>query len=253
MTTMSLRDELASVEAQEKGLEERKREIYAASLAAPDDEKVVDDWMAKMFAEPSLFRSIEYPISVTGINFEPGEVWLGSHSKRMAVGDFVQVRPCDPEHEKHTYLGIYLGEVALSVGHRYHLLTGVLHVHIGHHNPAMYVPALKRVVLGCGSWWKRISTPDELKAITDHDIAALPYVELLKAQAGDAGAFDATKPAEQLADESIEVRELGEFGSPDYFTLKGDTDVTISTSAGKSALVNAIVAIINKARGKSTK
>lgn len=252
MTTMSLRGELASIEAQKKALEEREREIYALSLAAPDDEKVVDDWMAKMFAEPQLFKSIEYPISVTGINFEPGEVWLGSYSKRIAVGDFVQVRPCDPECEKRTYLGIYLGEVALSVGHSYHFVTGVLNTRIGHHNPAMYVPALKRVVLGCGSWWKRISTPDELKAITDHDIAAVPYVELLKAQAGDDGAFDATKPAEQLAEECVEVRELGEFGSPDYFTLKGDAGVTISTSAGKSALINVIAAIINKARGKST-
>lgn len=187
MTAMSLRDELAFIEAQKKALEAREREIYAASLAAPDDEKVIDDWMARMFSEPPLFKSIEYPISVTGINFESGEVWQ-EPTGRVSVGDFVQVRPCDPECNNRTYLGIYLGDVALSVGHSYHIASGVLNTRIGYHNPAMYVPSLKRVVLGCGSWWKRISTPDELKSITDQDIAALPYVELLKAQAGDVDA-----------------------------------------------------------------
>jgi hypothetical protein len=51
-------------------------------------------------------------------------------------------------------------------------------------NPAIYVPALKRLVFGAGSWWGEIKTEDDLKEITDKDINDVWYVQALKALDG---------------------------------------------------------------------
>lgn len=50
----------------------------------------------------------------------------------------------------------------------------------GYHNPAFYVPSLKRVVFGCESWWGHIDGPDALKQITDEVIDGVWYVQALK-------------------------------------------------------------------------
>lgn len=47
-------------------------------------------------------------------------------------------------------------------------------------NPGIFVPELREIVYGCGSWWREIKSVDELKAITDEDIENTWYVQLLQ-------------------------------------------------------------------------
>ena len=155
--------------------------IYAASVEAPADEKVCDDEIAKQLAEP--MRHIEYPISVYGITYGEGK---GVDHSRRHVGSFVSIRPCDKEFEGKTFLGIYIGDVALSVAALFHPSTGMLQVRESMHNPAIWVPNLKRVIFGAESWWGVIKSPDDLRKITDKDINDVWYVQALKSLEGSA-------------------------------------------------------------------
>ena len=51
---MNLREELADLETRTRLLEARKAEIYAASLAAPESEKVCEDFVARADVRPLL-------------------------------------------------------------------------------------------------------------------------------------------------------------------------------------------------------
>jgi hypothetical protein len=53
-------------------------------------------------------------------------------------------------------------------------------------NPAIYVPELRKIIFGCGSWWSEIESPDEIKDITDDDIENCWYVRLAKMMQEDA-------------------------------------------------------------------
>ena len=97
-------------------------------------------------------------------------------------GTFVSVRPCDDECKGKTYLGIYIGSIPLSLWVGYNSKEGELTINAGMHNPAIWVPALKRVVMGCESWWGKIESPEDLKEITDSDIENCWYVKALKAR-----------------------------------------------------------------------
>ena len=46
-------------------------------------------------------------------------------------------------------------------------------------NPAMFVPELKKIIWGCGSWWSKIKSEGDLKQITDEDIKNTWYVKLV--------------------------------------------------------------------------
>ena len=83
-------------------------------------------------------------------------------------GSFVSVRPCGDEYEDKTYLGLYVGEVAIG---------GTLSMH----NPCIWVPDLEQYIFGCESWWGKISTAEDLHKITDEDIENVWYVRALKA------------------------------------------------------------------------
>lgn len=69
---------------------------------------------------------IQYPIQVNKINFgkrEPVcEGW------RCKTGTVVRVRPCGEKYQDKTYLGIYLGDIALSQIARYNEQTQELAV-----------------------------------------------------------------------------------------------------------------------------
>ena len=82
-------------------------------------------------------------------------------------GSFVSVRPCGDEYEDKTYLGLYVGEVA--IGDTMSL-----------HNPCIWVPDLKQYIFGCESWWGVIDSEDDLRKITDADIENVWYVRALK-------------------------------------------------------------------------
>lgn len=68
--------------------------------------------------------------------------------------------PVGIEYDGAEYDGIYLGELALSISSG--MKNDVLTVSYALYNPAIYVPALRKVVYGCQCWWYR-------KKETDYD------------------------------------------------------------------------------------
>lgn len=96
-------------------------------------------------------------------------------------GDFVSIRPCDPQYGEKTYLGVLLGEIARSVGFGFNAETQRLTFGFSQHNPAIFVPDLATVIYGSASWWGLIKSEDDLKQITDADIENVWYVRALKA------------------------------------------------------------------------
>lgn len=124
---------------------------------------------------------IEFPIEVSKITTYP--LYRNMHKPdgfgRAKCGALVSVRPCGDEYGGKTYLGIMLGD----------LPTGVMVTHNGEtkeldvfptHNPAMFVPELKQIIWGCGSFWSIIKSEDQLRQISDDDIQNIWYVKMLK-------------------------------------------------------------------------
>jgi len=183
---MSLKEELADIDAKIEKLKAKKREIYKASLDAPEEEKVCGDFWAESLSEPSPFPRMKFPIEVTGIN------WV-ERDKRYRECQLVAVRPAG---KKKTYLGIYVGDLPLGAMVSYHTDSGVLSIDESHHNPAIVVPDLGRVVMGCESWWGRIKNNEEFKDITDKDIDSVWYVKMLKALTGETDKKEKTQEEE---------------------------------------------------------
>lgn len=176
---MTPQEELSTLHAEQKRIEDRIAAIYAASVHAPAQEKVCDDWTAEMLGEPC--GRLQYPITVHGITYSEPELVRYS---RLSVGKFVAVRPCAKEHGGKTFLGVYLGDIALSTMVQFHPQTGVLEAGHSMHNPALWVPELQRIIFGCGSWWRVLKTPEELRQITNADIDNVWYVQALRALEG---------------------------------------------------------------------
>jgi len=97
--------------------------------------------------------------------------------ERLEVGFYVAVRPAMGNK---TYLGIMIGDAPLYVWGQYNKDRSEVEI-IFHKNPAIFIPELMKVVLGCESWWDKIEKPEDLKAITDADINNVWYVKALKA------------------------------------------------------------------------
>lgn len=173
---MTLREELEAIEGQLTALYVRRKEIYQQSIAAPESEKVCPDWIAE-----SGDTGFAYPIEVAGIaNGETDAVHY-----RRDVGAFVAVRPVGKEYGGKTFLGIYVGDVASDVDCRFHRTTGILSIALGMHNPAIYVPDLKRIVFGYESWWAKLESPEDLRQISDKDIENVWYVKALRDLGGN--------------------------------------------------------------------
>lgn len=197
---MTPREELDQIATEIKRLEARQRAIYAESLRAAEADKVVEDWVAEMLAEPSPPR-MRFPIEVHDIESSPTP-HLSIVSTRRSVGSWVAVRPCGAEWKGKTLLGIYIGDVALYPSARWEPASKTLFLDLCGHNPGIYVPAAKRVVYGCESWWGVLKSPDDLKQITDDDINSIWYVQALKALT----ATEAIGLAQQaLADDGVQT------------------------------------------------
>lgn len=185
---MTLKEELEAVdlalkqhETLEKELKAKRQDIYRRSLEAAEEDKVASDDLAYLISDigdMSLGR-IQYPIQVNAIAWDdrrgPVSNWRTQHT-----GAWVQVRPCGEKYEDKTYLGIMLGNLALGASATLHPETGILHLSYSFHNPAMYVPDLKEIIFGMGSWWKILESPEDLTAITDLDIGNVWYVKAIK-------------------------------------------------------------------------
>jgi len=169
---------LSEIREQEDKLAAQRRYIYRESLEAPDEDKLCPDGIARSLSEPSPFKSIEYPITINAIAFAEKETLLPTNIK------WVSVRPCSDKYEGKTYLGIMLGDMALSVYVSFNHKTGILHAEPSHHNPAMYVPELNEVIYGCGSYWGEINSPEDLKQISKDDINNIWYVRAIKEMNG---------------------------------------------------------------------
>ena len=120
---------------------------------------------------------IKFPVTVDKFNtfvLKPEET-----TDRKEVGAWVSVRPVSDNPDKKTYLGIYLGELPVGTMNTYNPDRKELAI-ILKRNPAMWVPDLKKIVWGMGSWWTTIDSPEKLRSITDLDINNVWYVKALK-------------------------------------------------------------------------
>jgi hypothetical protein len=174
----TLKDELASIDEQIEQLEERRRAIYAESLMAPDAEKICEDSLSRLLAEPDLVKPFKYPVSVTGVHID-GELVAPGRSRK--VNRLVRVRPCGEDFGGKTYLGLYLGDVARTVGCSYDPESGVLSFSLSMQNPALWIPSLWRVVYGYESWWGVLESEDQLREISNESIDGIWYVQAMRA------------------------------------------------------------------------
>lgn len=174
---MIIKEELASIDAEIERLETRRRELYQLSIQAPSHEKVCEDQLARMLAEPSLFKNLAYPIEITGVQFTGRYGIENSYPKR----ELVRIRPCAKEFGGKTFLGLYLGDIARTMGVSFNRETGVLEVFLARHNPGIWVPSLERIIYGFESWWGPIESEDQLAEITDDSISKVWYVQAMKA------------------------------------------------------------------------
>jgi len=168
-------ERLEQIEKQIKALEEERVNIFDRSFHGPESEKVCEDWMAEMMTDLPVSNSPEAR-PVRRIVQGRGSALVGA-SVKNASGCFVKVRCCSDDK---TYLGMLLGELALGVSVKYSREIEAIQVDFGFHNPAIWVFDLKRVVLGCESWWGVIESEDQLKEITDADINNVWYVRALQ-------------------------------------------------------------------------
>lgn len=97
------------------------------------------------------------------------------------TGAYVKVRPCADEFKDKTYLGIMVGDAALSSSVSIKEETIVCSWRM--FNPLILIPELKILVTGSASWWGIINTPEDLESITDNNIDNVWYVQALKSLA----------------------------------------------------------------------
>lgn len=178
---MNLREELASIDEQLGILDAKRRDVYRRSIAARDAEKICENSLAALIAEPDV-GSFRYPVTVGGIHFEGTLV----ENLRGKANRLVRIRPCAAEYAGKTFLGLYLGELARSVGCSYDRESTVLGIYLGGHNPAIWVPSLARIIFGCESWWAVVESEAQLQEISDETIDGIWYLQALKALWGAA-------------------------------------------------------------------
>ncbi len=94
------------------------------------------------------------------------------------TGRFVKIRPCADEFENKTFLGIMIGDAALSSS--ISIKDEEIVCSWSFYNPAILIPELGKIVYGCGSWWGLVESEDDLKSITDLDIENVWYVKAMK-------------------------------------------------------------------------
>lgn len=120
---------------------------------------------------------IKYPLTVNSLKMQ-GRMGV-SPGRGERVGSFVSIRPVAEEHKGKTFLGLYIGDVPLSISTAYDPKAQDLHITLAG-NPAIFVFDLNKVVHGAESWWGEIESEDQLRKITDNDIQNVWYVKAMK-------------------------------------------------------------------------
>jgi hypothetical protein len=121
-------------------------------------------------------NEIKYPIEVKNIILPRDSA--ASKCIEGKSGSWVAVRPCGEKYGDKTYLGLLLGDLPISCMVSYNKEQELEFFY--HRNPAMYVPELKEIIYGCGSWWSILEKSEDLQEITDLDIQNVWYVKALK-------------------------------------------------------------------------
>lgn len=120
-------------------------------------------------------KYIEYPLTINGIDNADIKNVYSLHK----VGRLCEISPCGEEYKGKSFLGIYLGDLPISIMSSYSRDTGILK-NSAMTNPAIFVPELKKIIYGCSSWWRVIDKVDDFKGITKEEIENTWYVQLLK-------------------------------------------------------------------------
>lgn len=113
----------------------------------------------------------KYPLTVKSVECD-------FKQKMLKAPKPVSVRLASKEDTK-TYLGFHLGDMVIDCQAMFDPEDQDITVGF-RRNPAIYVPALNRVVMGMESWWGEIESEKDLKEITDETINSQPYVQLLQ-------------------------------------------------------------------------
>ena len=121
-------------------------------------------------------KFIEYPLVINGIENSK----IDTRGLGHECGCLCEIRPCGEEYEGKSYVGIYLGELPISIITSCDKSTGILS-NSTMNNPAIFVPELKKIVYGCESWWREIHSMDDFEGISESEIENTWYVKLLKA------------------------------------------------------------------------
>lgn len=128
-----------------------------------------------------LFKSLKWQLALNsykGINYTKRKTL--EDGLTASCGDAVKVSPCSEKYGGKTYFGVYIGDIALSVGCNISQ-DGTLNVGCSMHNPAILVPELGEVIYGAASWWGVIESEDDLKElITEETISNVWYVKMLE-------------------------------------------------------------------------
>ena len=120
---------------------------------------------------------MKFPITVNKIEHRDAMSFFSSG----AIGKFVSIRPCGDNPDNLTFLGLYVGDLPISIHLDYKEEGQILTISQGFSNPAIFVFDLNKIVYGAESWWGTIDTEDDLKRITNADIDDIWYVKAMRA------------------------------------------------------------------------
>lgn len=163
---------------------DQERELSLNEAMQEIAEKMANTvWMSKdgTFETPVTVKTVR----VGGLTQRPADA--------QRRGSWVAVRPVATAYEGKTFLGIYLGDLPFGPWQcGYYTKKSELTV-IVRTNPCIFVPELGKNIWGYESWWGELSSPEDLKQITDADIENVWYVQALRALA------KAAPPADEAA------------------------------------------------------
>jgi hypothetical protein len=145
----SLSDELANLEAELADLNDRRVDLYRRSLQAAQHEKACGDLVSNAMLTGPLGKQnkIEWPVQLNGIGWVPDGPPVYSRRDPSA---WVRIQVIGTSE---LHLGLHLGDVATAVQAHIGQQDKMLHLSYQGHNPAVYVPALNKIVMGFAAMW----------------------------------------------------------------------------------------------------